>query len=364
MKFVDEFRDPAAVAALARTIAGRCKKPWTIMEVCGGQTHAIVRHGLDALLPAGVELIHGPGCPVCVTPAEVLDLAHRIAARPEVIFCTFADMLRVPGSATDLFTVKSAGGDVRNVLSPLDALDVAARHPDREVVFFAVGFETTAPATALAVAEARQRGLGNFSVLVTHVRVPPALTAILRVPGNRVQGFIAAGHVCAVMGTTEYDAIARDFGVPIVVTGFEPVDILDGIARCIAQLEAGRAQVENAYERAVRRDGNAHARTLMQEVFTTGERRWRGLGPIPASGLVLGPAYARYDAELRFGPPSAAAATAGPCISGAVLTGQRKPTDCPAFGKRCTPEHPLGATMVSSEGACAAYHRYRLPQPA
>jgi hydrogenase expression/formation protein HypD len=364
MKFVDEFRSPDAVAALARTIAGRCTKPWTIMEVCGGQTHAIVRHGLDALLPAGVELIHGPGCPVCVTPAEVLDLAHRIAARPEVIFCTFADMLRVPGSATDLFTVKAAGGDVRTVLSPLDALDVAARHPDREVVFFAVGFETTAPATALAVAGAQQRGLKNFSVLVTHVRVPPALTAILRESGNRVQGFLAAGHVCAVMGTTEYDAIARDFGVPIVVTGFEPVDILDGIARCIAQLEAGRAEVENAYERAVRREGNAHARALMQEVFTPGERRWRGLGSIPESGLVLRPGYARFDAELRFGPPAAPATAEGPCISGAVLTGQRKPTECPAFGSRCTPEHPLGATMVSSEGACAAYHRYRVPQPA
>ncbi|MBL8223912.1 MAG: hydrogenase formation protein HypD [Chromatiales bacterium] len=364
MKFVDEFRSPAAVAALARTIASRCTRPWTLMEVCGGQTHAIVRHGLDALLPSGVELIHGPGCPVCVTPAEVLDLAHRIAARPEVVFCTFADMLRVPGSATDLFTVKSAGGDVRTVLSPLDALAVAARHPDREVVFFAVGFETTAPATALAVAEARQRGLGNFSVLVTHVRVPPALTAILREPGNRVQGFLAAGHVCAVMGTAEYDAIARDFGVPIVVTGFEPVDILDGIARCIGQLEAGRAEVENAYERAVRRDGNAHARALMRAVFEPGERRWRGLGSIPESGLVLRREYAQFDAELRFGPPAAATATEGPCISGAVLTGQRKPTDCPAFGTRCTPEHPLGATMVSSEGACAAYHRYRLPQPA
>jgi hydrogenase expression/formation protein HypD len=364
MKFVDEFRDPGAVAALARTIARRCTRPWTIMEVCGGQTHAIVRHGLDGLLPAGIELIHGPGCPVCVTPAEVLDLAHRIAARPEVTFCTFADMLRVPGSSTDLFAVKSAGGDVRTVLSPLDAVAMAARHPDREVVFFAVGFETTAPATALAVAKARQQGLTNFSVLVTHVRVPPALSAILRAPGNRVQGFLAAGHVCAVMGTDEYDAIARDFGVPIVVTGFEPVDILDGIARCVGQLEAGRADVENAYERAVRRAGNARARALMSAVFEPGERRWRGLGSIPESGLVLRPGYALFDAERRFGAPAAPAASEGPCISGAVLTGQRKPTDCPAFGSRCTPEHPLGATMVSSEGACAAYYRYRMPQPA
>jgi hydrogenase expression/formation protein HypD len=359
VKFVDEYRDPAAVAATARRIARSVTRPWTIMEVCGGQTHAIVRHGLDELLPEGVQLIHGPGCPVCVTPAEVLDLAHRIAARPEVVFCTFADMLRVPGSTTDLLAVKAAGGDVRTVLSPLDALTVAAAEPAREVVFFAVGFETTAPATALALAQARQRGLTNFSVLVAHVRVPPALTAILRAPGNRVQGFLAAGHVCAVMGTTEYDAIARDFAVPIVVTGFEPLDILDGIARCIAQLEAGRAVVENAYARAVQRGGNAHAQALMDEVFRVGERHWRGLGAIAASGLVLQPSYAGFDAEARFGSPLPARDAPGLCRSGAVLTGQCKPTDCPAFGTLCTPEHPLGATMVSGEGACAAYFRYR-----
>jgi hydrogenase expression/formation protein HypD len=364
VRFVEAFRDPAAVAAVAGAIARSVTRPWTIMEVCGGQTHAIVRHGLDELLPDGVELIHGPGCPVCVTPAEVLDLAHRIAARPEVVFCTFADMLRVPGSSTDLFAVKAAGGDVRTVLSPLDALTVAEQEPAREVVFFAVGFETTAPATALALAQARQRGLRNFSALVTHVRVPPALTAILNQPGNRVQGFLAAGHVCAVMGTTEYDAIAREFGVPIVVTGFEPLDILDGIARCVVQLEAGRAEVENAYPRAVRRGGNAHAQALMAEVFAVGERHWRGLGAIEASGLVLGPAYAQFDAEQRFGSPEYGVETSRPCISGAVLTGRRRPTDCPAFGVRCTPEHPLGATMVSSEGACAAYYRYRPARPA
>jgi len=361
MRFVDAYRDPAAVAAAAAAIARSVTRPWTIMEVCGGQTHAIVRHGLDTLLPEGVQLIHGPGCPVCVTPAEVLDLAHRIAARPEVVFCTFADMLRVPGSSTDFFAVKAAGGDVRTVLSPLEALALAAAHPDREVVFLAVGFETTAPATALALAQARQQKLTNFSTLVSHVRVPPALETILCAPGNRVQGFLAAGHVCAVMGTTEYDAIARDFGVPIVVTGFEPLDILDGIARCLAQLEAGRAEVENAYPRAVQRGGNAHAQALMREVFEPGARDWRGLGSIAASGLVLRPAYARFDAELRFGSPAPAATVEGPCISGAVLTGQRKPTDCPAFGTRCTPERPLGATMVSSEGACAAYYRYRSP---
>jgi hydrogenase expression/formation protein HypD len=364
MKFVDEYRDPAAVSAVADRIARSVSRPWTIMEVCGGQTHAIVRHGLDELLPDGVQLIHGPGCPVCVTPAEVLDLAHRIAARPEVVFCTFADMLRVPGSMTDLYAVKAAGGDVRAVLSPLDALAVAEREPAREVVFFAVGFETTAPATALALAQARQRGLRNFSALVTHVRVPPALAAILTQPGNRVQGFLAAGHVCAVMGTMEYDGIARAFGVPIVVTGFEPIDILDGIARCIAQLEAGRAQVENAYPRAVQRGGNVHAQALMTEVFEVGERHWRGLGAIAASGLVLRSDYARFDAELRFGSPEPPADEAGPCISGAILTGQRRPTDCPAFGTRCTPEHPLGATMVSGEGACAAYYRYRPAGPA
>jgi hydrogenase expression/formation protein HypD len=359
MKFVDEYRDPAAIDATAKAIARCVTRPWTIMEVCGGQTHAIMRYGLDALLPQGVELIHGPGCPVCVTPAPVLDLAHHIAARPEVVFCTFADMLRVPGSRTDLLAVKAAGGDVRTVLSPLDAVVVAEREPAREVVFFAVGFETTAPATALALAQARQRRLRNFSVLVTHVRVPPALETILGRPGNRVQGFLAAGHVCAVMGTGEYDAIVRDFRVPVVVTGFEPLDILDGIHRCVAQLEAGRAEVENAYPRAVRQAGNTHARALMQAVFESGARDWRGLGTLPDGGLILRDSYADFDAERRFGTPLNVVTDSGPCISGDVLTGQRRPTDCPAFASRCTPAHPLGAPMVSTEGACAAYYRYR-----
>ena len=364
MKYVDEYRDPAAIAARVRAIADQVTRPWTVMEVCGGQTHAIVRHGLDELLPAAITLIHGPGCPVCVTPIEVLDLAHAIAARPEVIFCTFADMLRVPGSVTDLFTVKARGGDVRSVLSPLDAIAIAKANPLREVVLFAVGFETTAPANAMAVAQAHAMGLDNFSVLVSHVRVPPALAAILRTPGNRVQGFLAAGHVCAIMGTDEYDSIARDFAVPIVVTGFEPLDIVDGIARCVAQLEAGRAEVENAYARAVLREGNAAAQALLLEIFEHRDRHWRGLGGIADSGLALRPAYAAFDAEERFGHAQPGAVDAGVCISGAVLTGLSKPPQCPAFGRQCTPEHPLGATMVSGEGACAAYYRYRAPQPA
>lgn len=359
MKFVDEYRDPAAVAAITDAISRRVTRPWTIMEVCGGQTHAIMRYGLDELLPRGIELIHGPGCPVCVTSTPVLDLAHHIAARPGVVFCTFADMLRVPGSRTDLLAVKAAAGDVRSVLSPLDAVTIAANEPAREVVFFAVGFETTAPATALALAQARQGKLRNFSVLLAHVRVPPALETILGRPGNRVQGFLAAGHVCAIMGTREYDAIVDRFRVPVVVTGFEPLDILDGIERCVAQLEAGRAEVENAYPRAVRRAGNTHAQALMQEVFVSGARDWRGLGNLPEGGLILRHAYADFDAERRFGTPLRVIADDSPCISGDVLTGQRRPTDCPAFGNRCTPEHPLGAPMVSTEGACAAYHRYR-----
>ena len=364
MKSVAEFRDVAAVRSRARALAALVTRPWTLMEVCGGQTHAIVRHALDTLLPPAVTLIHGPGCPVCVTPVEVLDLAHRIATRPEVVFCTFADMLRVPGGTTDLFTVKARGGDVRLVRSPLDAVALARALPAREVVLFAVGFETTAPAHAMAVAQAAAAGLTNFSLLVAHVRVPPALSALLRAPDNRVQGFLAAGHVCAVMGTAEYHAIAREHGVPIVVTGFEPLDIIDGITRCVAQLEAGQATVENAYARAVSAAGNAHAQALMQEIFTVVARHWRGLDAIPDSGLALAPAYRAFDAEQRFGPAAAATITDDTCLSGAVLTGRCRPPECPAFGTRCTPEHPLGATMVSGEGACAAYYRYRTAQPA
>ncbi|MCB1748780.1 MAG: hydrogenase formation protein HypD [Gammaproteobacteria bacterium] len=359
MRFVDEYRDGAAIAALAARIAARATRPWTLMEVCGGQTHAIVRHGLDALLPAGLTLVHGPGCPVCVTPLAVLDQAHALAARADVTFCTFADMLRVPGSTTDLYTVKARGGDVRLVNSPLEAVALAAAQPDREVVLFAIGFETTAPANAMAVAQAAARGLTNFSLLCAQVRVPPAMTRLLEAPDNRVQGFLAAGHVCAVMGRAEYDAIAARYHVPIVITGFEPLDILDGIARCIEQLEDGRAMVENAYPRVVADDGNAHARRLMEEIFEVRAQTWRGLGDIAASGLALKPAYARFDAVRRFGVAAGAAAEPGECRSGDVLAGRLAPTRCPAFGTRCTPEHPLGATMVSGEGACAAYYRYR-----
>jgi hydrogenase expression/formation protein HypD len=364
VKFVDEFRHPPAIAALAARMAARVTRPWTVMEVCGGQTHAIVRHGLDALLPAGVSLVHGPGCPVCVTPVAVLDHAHALAARPDVTFCTFADMLRVPGSATDLYTVKARGGDVRLVNSPLEAVDLAASLPGREVVHFAIGFETTAPANAMAVAQAAARGLDNFSLLCAQVRVPPAMERLLAAPDNRVQGFLAAGHVCAVMGRAEYDDIAARFGVPIVITGFEPLDILAGLARCLDQLEAGTATVDNAYSRVVRDDGNAHARQLMEAVFEMRQQAWRGLGAIAASGLGLRPAYARFDAERRFGAIADLRGEHGECRSGAVLAGRLKPPECPAFARRCTPEHPLGATMVSGEGACAAYYRYRAGEPA
>lgn len=369
MKFVDEYRDARAVAELARAIARRVTRPWTLMEVCGGQTHAIVRFGLDELLPAGVTLVHGPGCPVCVTPVELIDKALTLAARPEVTFCSFGDMLRVPGTRQDLLAVKAAGGDVRIVYSPLDAVKLARALPDRQVVFFAVGFETTAPANALAVLRARQLGLTNFSLLVSHVRVPPALEAILTAPGNRVQGFLAAGHVCTVMGCAEYHPLAARYRVPIVVTGFEPVDVLRGVCQCLEQLETGRAEVENAYGRAVREHGNPAARALVDEVFEVVDRAWRGLGCIPRSGWGLRDKFAAFDAERRFGLTGGAVEESTECRSGLVLQGALKPPECPAFGTRCTPEHPLGATMVSSEGACAAYYRYRrtgppLPRPA
>jgi hydrogenase expression/formation protein HypD len=364
MKFVDEYRDARAVAELARAIARRVTRPWTLMEVCGGQTHAIVRFGLDELLPAGVTLVHGPGCPVCVTPVELIDKALDLAARPGVTFCSFGDMLRVPGSRRDLLSVKADGGDVRIVYSPLDAVKVARARPDRQVVFFAVGFETTAPANALAVLQARQLGLKNFSLLVSHVRVPPALEAILTAPGNRVQGFLAAGHVCTVMGCAEYHPLAARYRVPIVVTGFEPVDVLRGVCQCLEQLESGRAEVENAYGRAVRDHGNPAARALVDEVFEVVDRAWRGLGVIPSSGWGLREKFAAFDAERRFGLDGGAVEESTECRSGLVLQGALKPTECPAFGTRCTPEHPLGATMVSSEGACAAYYRYRRAGPA
>ncbi len=359
MKFVDEYRDGALARRLAERLAAVTTRPWTLMEVCGGQTHAIVKFGLDRLLPPGVELIHGPGCPVCVTSLELIDKALEIAARPEVTFCSFGDMLRVPGSTTDLFTVKSRGGDVRIVYSPLDAVRLAARHPEREVVFFGVGFETTAPATALAVWQAARLGLPNFSLLVSHVLVPPALEALLGAPDNRVQGFLAAGHVCTVMGFEEYLPIAARHRVPIVVTGFEPMDILHGVLMCVQQLEQGRHEVENQYARVVRRHGARPARELIARVFRVVPRKWRGVGEIPASGLGLADEFAGFDAERRFGVADKVVDEPADCLSGLVLRGRIKPHQCPAFGTTCTPEHPLGATMVSSEGACAAYYRYR-----
>jgi hydrogenase expression/formation protein HypD len=359
MKYVDEYRDADAARRYARAIATITTRPWTIMEVCGGQTHAIVRFALDELLPAGISLIHGPGCPVCVTSVELVDRAIAIASLPEVIFCSFGDMLRVPGSKDDLAAVKSRGGDVRIVYSPMDALALARAHPGRQVVFFAVGFETTAPANAMAVFQARKEARTNFSVLVSHVRVPPAIEALLSAPSCRVDGFLAAGHVCTIMGTGEYEPIAAKHRVPIVVTGFEPIDILQGIHMCVAQLEQGRAEVENQYPRSVRDRGNELAVRMIREVFEIVPRQWRGIGPIARSGLALCPEFADHDAERKFGVSAVTAAESSECISGLVLQGLKKPPECPAFSTRCTPESPLGATMVSSEGACAAYYRYR-----
>jgi len=329
------------------------------MEVCGGQTHAIVRFGVDELLPRQVTLVHGPGCPVCVTPAETIDKAVAIASLPNVVLCSFGDMLRVPGNGESLLAAKSKGADVRIVYSPLDALKLAVANPDKEIVFFAVGFETTAPANAMAVYQARRQDTKNFSVLVAHVLVPPAMESILSSPNNRVQGFLAAGHVCTVMGYTEYEPIAKRFGVPIVVTGFEPLDILQGVLMCVSQLQDGRAEVENQYERVVRCQGNDTAQQLIREVFCVVPREWRGIGEIEASGLGLSRDYSAFDAEHRFDVSADEARAATECISGEIMIGIKKPFDCPAFATRCTPERPLGATMVSSEGACAAYHRYR-----
>lgn len=359
MKYVDEFRAPSEARRLAAALARIVRRPWTLMEICGGQTHAIVRFGIDELLPPQITLVHGPGCPVCVTPVESIDSALHIAQTPGVIFCSFGDMLRVPGSRSDLLHAKARGADVRIVYSPMDALELAARNPTRQVVFFAIGFETTAPANALVVYLAKKQRVRNFSIVSSHVLVPPAIEAILSSPRNRVQGFLAAGHVCAVMGYREYERLARRHRVPFVVTGFEPLDLLQGIYLCVQQLEAGRAEVENQYARAVRRNGNTEAQRVMREVFDIQTRCWRGIGPIAASGLVLNEAYAEFDAERRFGRSSQAATLPTACQSGLVLQGLRKPPECPAFGKACTPEHPLGATMVSSEGACAAYYQYR-----
>lgn len=359
MKYLDEYRDGSGAQHYAEAIARITTRPWTLMEVCGGQTHSIVKYGIDELLPPGITLVHGPGCPVCVTPLEQIDKAISIASRPGVIFCSFGDMLRVPGTSSDLLSVKAAGGDVRIVYSPLDALRLAVQNPDREVVFFAVGFETTAPANAMSVYQAKREGTHNFSVLVSQVLVPPAMRAILDSPLNRVQGFLAAGHVCAVVGYSEYEPVARQYHVPIVVTGFEPVDILQGIYMCVKQLEEGRTEVENAYSRIVSIEGNIVARDMVSRVFTVVRRKWRGIGTIPESGLGLTAEYADYNAELKFGLTHYEAEESSDCISGLVLQGAKRPSDCPAFGTRCTVEHPLGAPMVSSEGACAAYFRYR-----
>jgi hydrogenase expression/formation protein HypD len=356
MKFMDEYRDPVAARKLQQAIHQIAKSPWTIMEVCGGQTHTIVKYGIDELLPPQIELVHGPGCPVCVTPLEMIDRALAIAARKEVIFCSFGDMLRVPGSRSDLLTVKARGGDVRVVYSPLDCLRIAEQNPGREVVFFAVGFETTAPANAMAVWQAKRRRIGNFSVLVSHVLVPPAMTAVLASTNNRVQGFLGAGHVCSVMGYEEYEPLAQQFGVPIVVTGFEPLDLLEGIYLCVCMLEQGRIGVENQYARAVEREGNRAARRLIEDVFEIIDRKWRGIGTIPHSGYQLSPAYRELDAEQRFAVEGMQVEESAVCISGQILQGLKKPHDCPAFGQACTPETALGATMVSSEGACAAYY--------
>ena len=359
MKFSSEYRDEGAAQKFAQEIRRLTTRPWTIMEICGGQTHAIVKYGLDELLPREIEMVHGPGCPVCVTPLELIDKAVRIAQRPEVIFCSFGDMLRVPGSERDLFGVKAAGGDVRILYSPLDALKIARENPAKQVVFFAVGFETTAPAHAMAVHQAKLQGIANFSVLVSHVLVPPAMEAILASPANRVQGFLAAGHVCAIMGYDEYIPIAAKYKVPIVVTGFEPLDILQGIAMCVRQLEEGRYEVENQYTRAVHEGGNRAAQQLLRQVFRVVPRKWRGLGEIPQSGLGLREEYSEFDAETRFDLAGYTAEESELCISGMIMQGQRKPHECPAFGSLCTPEKPLGAPMVSNEGACAAYYRYR-----
>ncbi|MGB7767395.1 MAG: hydrogenase formation protein HypD [Verrucomicrobiia bacterium] len=365
MKFLDEYRDGALAQKIAREVHRVTTRPWNIMEVCGGQTHAIVKFGIDELLPKQITLIHGPGCPVCVTPLEMIDKALDIAARPNVIFTSFGDMLRVPGSTTDLLSMKAKGGDVRMVYSPLDAMKVAEQNPAKEVVFFGVGFETTAPATAMAVYQAAHKRLKNFSMLISHVLVPPAMEALLSSPDCRVQGFLAAGHVCTVMGFEEYFPIAQKYHVPIVVTGFEPLDILQGVLMVVQQLESGRAEVENQYARAVRREGNPSAQNLMREVFRVIPRKWRGMGEILRSGLGLGEAYAAFDAEKKFGVAEHHVEEPAECISGLVLQGLKKPHECSAFGTKCTPEHPLGATMVSSEGACAAYYRYRRqPAPA
>ncbi|MDJ0921906.1 MAG: hydrogenase formation protein HypD [Henriciella sp.] len=363
MKFVSEYRDPTRVKALASEISERITRPWSIMEVCGGQTHAILKHGLEQLLPPDLTLLHGPGCPVCVTPSDIVDQAIFLASQPDVVLCTFGDMIRVPGGTTNLAAAKARGGDVRVVYSPMDALHLAEQMPEKTIVFFAIGFETTAPTTAMAVFQAKQKGLNNFTLLVSHVRVPPALEALLSAPDHTIDAFLAAGHVCTVMGLQEYQPIAQNYHVPIVATGFEPVDILEGVLMCFRQLETGIARVENQYDRAVRPEGSAQAVKLVRDVYEEADQEWRGIGQIQKSGFRLRPEYAHYDAAQRFELANASpvrAKTSSPCISGDVLCGRQKPSDCSAFARECTPLSPLGAPMVSAEGACAAYYRYAM----
>jgi hydrogenase expression/formation protein HypD len=358
VKHIDEYRDRKLVDKLIHTIKASVTREWSIMEICGGQTHSIMRYGLQDLLPSQISLIHGPGCPVCVTPVELIDKAVELGSRSDVILVSFGDMLRVPGSRHDLLSVKARGGEIRMVYAPLDALDIAERKPDKEVVFFGVGFETTAPAVALAIQQARKRELDNFSVLVSHVLVPPAISALLEDEQNRIDGFLAAGHVCTIMGTGEYIPLSSQYKIPIVITGFEPVDILLGIHKCIEMLEQGRPGVENAYSRSVKPEGNRAARELLQEIFVRADRKWRGIGTIPGSGLRLAEAYRKFDAQERFKLHFEETEEAKPCIAGEILTGRKKPSECSAFGTLCKPENPLGAPMVSTEGACSAYYRY------
>jgi hydrogenase expression/formation protein HypD len=359
MKYLQEYRDERIARGVAAKIAERITRPWVLMEICGGQTHTIMRYGLDELLPREVELVHGPGCPVCVTPLETIDAAIELALRPEVILVSYGDMLRVPGSRSDLLRAKAQGAEVRVVYSPMEAVKIAAENRERKVIFLAIGFETTAPANAMAAWQARQQGLSNFFLLVSHVLVPPAIRGLLSSPGNRVQGFIAPGHVCTVMGCAEYELLVRDFRIPMVVGGFEPVDLLQAVLMLVEQLEAGDARLENQYVRSVHFEGNLPAQRIMREVFEISDQKWRGIGPIPQSGLRLRDTFTDYDALKVFGISGLSVEEPAECISAQVLLGQKKPTDCPAFGMRCTPENPLGAPMVSSEGACAAYYRYR-----
>lgn len=359
MRYIDEFRDPRIAHRLVDEVIRRVTRDWTMMEICGGQTHTLVRYGFEEMLPNQVRLVHGPGCPVCVTSLEVVDKAIEVAARPDVIFVSYGDMLRVPGSRKDLLHVKAEGGDVRIVYSPMEALKIARGNPDKKVVFFGIGFETTAPPHAMAVLTAQQQGINNFYMLASHVLVPPAIRALLESPQNRVQAFIAPGHVCTVVGFDQYESLARDYKVPIVVAGFEPLDLLEAIHMLVTQLEAGKCEVQNQYARSVTRYGNIPAQRAVEEVFEICDRKWRGIGPIPVSGMRINSKYSAYDAERVFGLEDSGAEEPKECIAAQVLMGLKKPLDCPEFGARCKPESPLGAPMVSPEGACSAYYQYK-----